>query len=77
MRQSVDPGFHPKSETRASRDGYPDPAGALHPATIAIAAQATIMSYVDCFALLGAVLLTAVLTVAMLCKGPTAGGAAH
>jgi MFS transporter, DHA2 family, multidrug resistance protein len=61
--------------------GTPDPAGALHRAVIAIGhminAQSTILSYGDCFALLGAVLLTAVPAVAMLRKGATAGGAAH
>jgi DHA2 family multidrug resistance protein len=61
--------------------GYPDPAGAMHRAIIAVGhainAQSTIMSYGDCFALLGAVLLTAVLAVAMLRKGDAAAGAAH
>jgi MFS transporter, DHA2 family, multidrug resistance protein len=61
--------------------GYPDPAAAMHRAIIAVGgainSQATIMSYGDCFALLGAVLLTAVLAVAMLRKGAAAGAAAH
>jgi hypothetical protein len=43
--------------------GFPDPAGAMHRAIIAVGqtirAQATIMGYADCFALLGVVLLIA------------------
>ena len=42
-----------------------------------IRAQATIMGYADSFALIGVVLLVAVLTVTMLRKGAAAGGAAH
>jgi DHA2 family multidrug resistance protein len=61
--------------------GYPDPAGVMHRAIIAVGqtirAQATIMGYADSFALIGVVLLTAVLAVAMLRKGAAAGGAAH
>jgi MFS transporter, DHA2 family, multidrug resistance protein len=61
--------------------GFPDPAGALHRAVIAVGqtirAQATIMGYADCFALLGVVLIVAVLPVAMLKKGAASGGAAH
>jgi MFS transporter, DHA2 family, multidrug resistance protein len=61
--------------------GYPDPAGAMHRAIIAIGhtirGQATIMGYADSFGLIGVVLLIAVLAVAMLCKGTAAGGAAH
>ncbi len=61
--------------------GTPDPAGAMHRAMIAVGnairAQATIMGYADCFALLGAVLLAAVLAVAMLRKGVAAGGGGH
>jgi MFS transporter, DHA2 family, multidrug resistance protein len=61
--------------------GYPDPAGAMHRAIIAVGqtirAQATIMGYADSFALIGVVLLVAVLTVTMLRKGAAAGGAAH
>ncbi len=61
--------------------GFPDPAGAMHRAIIAIGqtirAQATIMGYGDSFALIGGVLLTAVLAVAMLRKGAAASGAAH
>ena len=61
--------------------GFPDPAGAMHRAIIAIgqtiSAQATIMGYADSFALIGAVLLAAVVLVAMLRKGAAEGGAAH
>jgi MFS transporter, DHA2 family, multidrug resistance protein len=61
--------------------GYPDPVGAWHRAVIAVGhainAQATILSYGDCFAMLGAVLLMAVVAVAMLRKGATAAGATH
>jgi DHA2 family multidrug resistance protein len=61
--------------------GFPDPAGALHRAVIAVGdiirTQATIMGYADCFALLGAVLIVAILPVVLLKKGTAAGGAAH
>ena len=61
--------------------GFPDPAGALHRAIIAVGqtirAQATIMGYADCFALLGVVLIAAILPVMLLRKGSAAGGAAH
>jgi len=61
--------------------GYPDPSGAMHRATIAVGqtirAQATIMGYADSFAFIGVVLLTAVLAVALLRKGASAGTAAH
>jgi DHA2 family multidrug resistance protein len=61
--------------------GTPDPSSAMHRATIAIGnsirAEATFMGYADCFALLGVVLLCAILAVAMLKKGTTAAGAAH
>ena len=61
--------------------GYPDPAGAMHRAIIAIGqtlrAQATIMGYADSFALIGVMLLTAILAVSMLRKGAVAGAAAH
>jgi len=61
--------------------GFPDPAGALHRATIAVGqaikAQATIMGYADSFALIGAVLLVAALPIAMLRKGTAFGAAAH
>ena len=61
--------------------GYPDPTGAMHRAIIAVGqtirARATIMRYADSFALIGIVLLTAVVAVALLRKGAAAGGAAH
>ena len=61
--------------------GFPDPAGALHRAIIAVGqtirAQATIMGYADCFALLGVVLIVAVFPVALLKKGAASGAAAH
>jgi DHA2 family multidrug resistance protein len=61
--------------------GFPDSAGAMHRAIIAVGrtiqAQATIMGYGDSFALIGVVLLTAVLAVAMLRKGGAASSAAH
>jgi MFS transporter, DHA2 family, multidrug resistance protein len=61
--------------------GIPDPAGAMHRAVIAIGetirAQATLMGYADCFGLLGAVLVFAIVAVAMLKKGATAAGGAH
>ena len=61
--------------------GYPDPAGALHRAIIAVGQtirdQATIMGYADCFVLLGVVLIFAILPVAFLRKGTGSGGAAH
>ena len=61
--------------------GYPDPAGALHRAIIAVGttirAQATIMGYADCFALLGVVIVVTILPVALLRKGAASGGAAH
>jgi DHA2 family multidrug resistance protein len=61
--------------------GYPDPAGAMHRAIIAVGqtirAQATIMGYADSFALIGVVLLAALLAVAMLRKGAAAAAAAH
>jgi MFS transporter, DHA2 family, multidrug resistance protein len=53
----------------------------MHRAIIAVGqtirAQATIMGYADSFALIGVVLLVAVLAVTMLRKGAAAGGAAH
>jgi MFS transporter, DHA2 family, multidrug resistance protein len=61
--------------------GFPDPAGAMHRATIAVGqiirAQATIMGYADAFGLLGAVLIIAIIPVALLKKGTAAGGRAH
>jgi MFS transporter, DHA2 family, multidrug resistance protein len=61
--------------------GFPSPEGALHRAVIAvgqtISAQATIIGYADCFALLGVVLLAAMFPVALLGKGKASGGAGH
>jgi len=61
--------------------GITDPAAALHRAQIAIGntirAQATLMGFGDSFALIGAVLIVAVIAVALLRKGGAAGGAAH
>jgi DHA2 family multidrug resistance protein len=61
--------------------GFPDPAGALHRAVIAVGdiirTEATIMGYADCFALLGVVLIVAILPVALLRKGAASSGAAH
>lgn len=63
--------------------GDTNTAGALHRAVIAIGeiirAQASIMAYADCFALLGAVGLLAILAVAFLRKsaGDGTGAAAH
>jgi DHA2 family multidrug resistance protein len=61
--------------------GLPDPAAAMHRAVIAVGdaihAQATLMGYADCFGLLGAVLIGAVASVAVLRKGEAAAGAAH
>src|SRR5580658_5722011 len=61
--------------------GYPDPAGAMHRAVIAVGntirAEATIMGYADAFALIGVVLVVAVFAVALLGKGTSAAGAAH
>jgi DHA2 family multidrug resistance protein len=61
--------------------GVPDPAGALHRAVIAVGdiirTEATIMGYADCFALLGVVLILAILPVALLRKGAASGVAAH
>ncbi len=55
--------------------------GGMHRAIIAVGqrirAQATIMGYADSFAMIGVVLLVAVLAVTMLRKGAAAGGAAH
>ena len=61
--------------------GVPDPASAMHRAIIAVGdtirAQATIMGYADCFALLGVVLLIAAVLVALLKKGAASGAGAH
>jgi MFS transporter, DHA2 family, multidrug resistance protein len=54
--------------------GFPDPAGALHRAIIAVGqtirTQATFMGYADSFALLGVVLIIAILPVAFLERAP-------
>jgi DHA2 family multidrug resistance protein len=42
-----------------------------------ISAQATIMGYADSFALIGVVMVAAVVLVAMLRRGVAAGGAGH
>jgi len=65
----------------AMAQGVASVAEAWHRAVIAIGtiirAQATIMGYADCFALLGIVLLAAILPTVLLRKGTGAGGAAH
>jgi DHA2 family multidrug resistance protein len=52
--------------------GFPNAAGAMHRAVIAIGesirAEATIMGYADCFALLGVVVIISILPVALLKK---------
>jgi DHA2 family multidrug resistance protein len=57
--------------------GIPDPAAAMHRAVVAVGetirAQATVMGYSDCFALIGVILVCAALSIAVLKKG--AGGA--
>jgi DHA2 family multidrug resistance protein len=61
--------------------GFPDPAGALHRAIIAVGqairAEATIMGYGDSFGLIAVVLLVAALSIAMLQKGTASGGATY
>ncbi len=61
--------------------GIPDPASAMHRAIVAVGetirAQATLMGYADAFGLLGAVLVCAILSVAMLRKGSASTGGAH
>ncbi|HUB47467.1 MAG TPA: MDR family MFS transporter [Acetobacteraceae bacterium] len=61
--------------------GVADPTGALHRAVIEVGSiihdQATVMAYADCFGLLGAVLVCAMLAVAMLKKGAGDAGGAH
>jgi DHA2 family multidrug resistance protein len=61
--------------------GVPSAGGAWHRAVIAIGetirAQATIMGYADSFALLGIVLIAAILPVMLLRKGAGAGGTGH
>ena len=61
--------------------GFPDPAGAMHRAIIAVGqairAQATIMGYADSFGLLGVVLIIAVVPVVLLRKGAASASGAH
>ncbi len=61
--------------------GFPSAGGAWHRAVIAVGetirAQATIMGYADCFALLGIVLIAAILPVVMMRKGSASAGPAH
>jgi DHA2 family multidrug resistance protein len=61
--------------------GLPDPADAMHRAIvsvgIAIREQATLMGYADSFGLLGATLVLAIVSVAILKKGASASGGAH
>jgi MFS transporter, DHA2 family, multidrug resistance protein len=62
-------------------DGLPSAAEAWHRAVIAVGEtireQATIMGYADCFALLGVVLLAAILPVVLMGKGSASTGGAH
>jgi DHA2 family multidrug resistance protein len=62
-------------------DGLPSAAEAWHRAVVAVGEtvreQASIMGYADCFALLGAVLLVAILPVVLMRKGSASTGAAH
>ena len=61
--------------------GVPDPGDAMHRAVIAVGqtirAQATLMAYADAFALLGVMLLGAVLAVGLLRKGSGSAAGAH
>jgi MFS transporter, DHA2 family, multidrug resistance protein len=61
--------------------GVPDPGEAMHRAVIAVGetirAQATLMAYADAFALLGIMLVAAVLAVALLRKGTASAAGAH
>src|ERR1700722_8258012 len=61
--------------------GFPDPAGALHRAVIAVGdiirTQATIMGFADCFALIGVVLIFTILPVALLRRGTASVSGAH
>ena len=61
--------------------GVPSAVEAWHQAVIAVGEavreQATIMGYADCFALLGVVLLVAILPVVLMGKGSASAGAAH
>ena len=80
--------FEPATRTRLDAmqqyfmaHGFPDPAGAMHRAVIAVGqiirAQATLMGYADCFGLLGVVAVCAVASIAVLKKGAAAGAGAH
>jgi DHA2 family multidrug resistance protein len=61
--------------------GIPDPAAAMHRAVIAVGetirAEATVMGYSDCFALIGVILVCAALSIAVLRKGAGGAGGAH
>ncbi len=61
--------------------GIADPAAAMHRAVIAVGevirAQATVMGYSDCFGLLGAVLVCAVVSVALPKWGSASAAGAH
>jgi MFS transporter, DHA2 family, multidrug resistance protein len=61
--------------------GYPDAAGAMQRAIVALGAeireQATLLGYADCFALVGTMLAIAVMSVALLKKGSASGAGAH
>ena len=61
--------------------GSANSAAAMHSAIIAVGnairAQSTIMGYSDSFALLGAVLLLAAVSIALLRKGAASAGGAH
>jgi DHA2 family multidrug resistance protein len=79
---AVDPQFLSGNlQQYATAQGVSSVAGAWREAVIAIGnairAQATIMGYADCFALLGVVLLVAIVPIVLLRKGTGAGGAAH
>ena len=79
---AVDPQFVTEDlQQYATVQGVTSVAGPWHEAVIAVGnairAQATIMGYADCFALLSVVLLAAILPIVLLRKGAGAGGAAH
>lgn len=61
--------------------GVPDPVEAMHRAVIAVGetirAQATVMGYSDCFALIGVILVGAAVSIAVLRKGAGGAGGAH
>jgi DHA2 family multidrug resistance protein len=80
----LDPATHTRLESLQQyfmTHGIPDPAAAMHSAVIAVGetirAQATLMGYADCFGLLGAVLVCAIMSVALLRKGSAAAGGGH